>query len=152
MVIPVFIKEYQRRYKELQNEYICWDALYEEIVTEGCGSCEHYRYGRVERYGDRLAGCSDCKDYAERKRVCDELEAADAKLEYFMDEEYSRAVFEIGSRWKWKLVDVRTEQVLSWEEAYGTAYEKVSKNLRRSLIGLAEGYGQYKFKSKFVWL
>jgi len=44
------------------------------------------------------------------------------------------------------LIRVRTGEEVSWDEAFGNDFCKVSKSLRHSLVGLVEEPGRYVLK------
>ena len=44
------------------------------------------------------------------------------------------------------LLRVNTGEEIDWDEAFGQDFEKISKSLRHSLVGLVEKPGQYTLK------
>ena len=67
-------------------------------------------------------------------------------IDEFIEERYALAVFEHYEKSQPDLIDNTTEKTVSWGDVFSNDYEKISKNLRHALVGLVEGYGQYRIK------
>ena len=81
---------------------------------------------------------------AESKRMC-------ADIRRFLCEVYAKKVFDVYSLKKPKLVRRLTNEVVTWDDAFGTDFSKIPASSRESLVGLVEGGGKYKLK-KFYHL
>lgn len=74
---------------------------------------------------------------------------ADSKIkeiDHFVEYIYAKDVFDKYVKKRPKLISNKTDDVVSWEEAFGSVFDEVPKGLRHSLVGLVEGGGQYRFK------
>ena len=74
---------------------------------------------------------------------------ADRKIEeidYFIENVYARDIFEKYGQKKPLLICNTTDEIISWEGAFGKEFDKLSIGLRHSLVGLIEGGGKYRFK------
>ena len=74
---------------------------------------------------------------------------ADKKIEeidIFVENVYAKDIFEKYQKKRPKLIRRKDNQTVSWDEAFGDDFNKVSKSLRHSLVGLIEGGGKYKLK------
>jgi len=67
------------------------------------------------------------------------------EIENFITNVYAKSIFDKYSKKKPKLICKKTDEVIDWEEAFGSEYDKISKSLRHSLVGLIEGGGRYRF-------
>lgn len=68
------------------------------------------------------------------------------EIDEFIENVYARDVFEKFSKRKPTLVRNKTGEVVTWEMAFGTNFDEISRSLRHSLVGLIEGDGRYRFK------
>ncbi len=105
-----------------------------------------YNTGSVSRFADRYTDCPECGEKDEIIALCDELDALSAKIESFIVNEYSKEVFRVYSKKKPKLVRVSTDEVFTWEDAFGTDFDSLEKGLKYSLVGLVEKPTRYRFK------
>ena len=74
---------------------------------------------------------------------------ADSKIkeiDHFVETIYAKDVFDKYVKKRPKLISNRTDEVVSWEEAFGSVFDEIPKGVRHSLVGLIEGGGQYRFK------
>lgn len=75
-----------------------------------------------------------------------DFENAVACIDEFIEGEYANAVYEKFRNKKPKLIRIKTGDEVSWDDAFGTDFEAISKSLRHSLVGLVEEPGKYRFK------
>ena len=68
------------------------------------------------------------------------------EIDDFVENIYAKDIFEKYQKKRPKLVRKKDEQIISWEEAFGDDFNKISKSLRHSLVGLIEGGGRYTLK------
>lgn len=74
---------------------------------------------------------------------------ADSKIkeiDHFVENIYAKDVFDKYGKKRPKLISNKTEDVVSWEDAFGSVFEEIPKGVRHSLVGLVEGGGLYRFK------
>ena len=76
----------------------------------------------------------------------EEIKQAEISVNEYIEGEYAEAVFSYFVRKKPALIRIHTGEEYSWEEAFGESFEKVSKSLRHSLVGLVQGGGRYRIK------
>lgn len=95
---------------------------------------DHKKYEKIKDalYKVQEIGDQDC--VAAKKR----------ELDAFIEEEYAKDIFEKYSKKKPILTEVKTGTKIAWVDAFGNEFEKISKSLRHSLVGLEEGGGRYK--------
>lgn len=79
---------------------------------------------------------------SEAERLCSEIDA-------FIENDYALTVFRYYEKRLPVLIRVRTGEEEDWNKAFGSDFDKVSKSLRHSLVGLVEGGGRYKLKTGF---
>ena len=105
-----------------------------------------YDTGSVSRFADRYTDCPSSKEKDEIIKLCNKLDDISAKIESFIEKEYSEEVFRVYSKKKPKLVRISTDEVFTWEDAFGTDFDKLEKGLKYSLVGLVEKPTRYRFK------
>ncbi|SDB69212.1 hypothetical protein [Butyrivibrio sp. INlla16] len=67
------------------------------------------------------------------------------EIDNYIETVYAKDVYAYYSQKKPKLIRKKTNEVVSWEDAFGDDFEKISKPLRHSLVALVDGDGRYKF-------
>lgn len=97
------------------------------------------------QYYDALETLGDSQK-AEQIKI--EMDKMSEKNTNFIENDYAQAVFAHYYDKKPMLIRVRTGEEVSWDEAFGNDFCKVSKSLRHSLIGLVEEPGRYVFCKK----
>ena len=105
-----------------------------------------YNTDAVSRFADRYAKCPDCKEKIDIIAACNELDAAYEAIDAFVENEYAAEVFRVYSKKKPKLIRISTDEVYTWEDAFGISFEQIEKGLRHSLVGLVEEPTRYRFK------
>ncbi len=75
-----------------------------------------------------------------------ELRSVTAEIEGLIEGPYAEAVFAYYGEKKPILIRSLTGEEVSWEDAFGSSFNDVSKSLKHSLVGLIEGGGRYKFR------
>lgn len=76
----------------------------------------------------------------------DEMKAAIAGIDEFIEGPYAQSVFEYYSKKKPKLIRIKTSEVVEWEDAFGSSFSKTTKTQKHALVGLVEGGSMYKLK------
>ena len=79
-------------------------------------------------------------------RPGDELELIETKISELVEGVYAEEVFRYYAKKQPSLIRIHTGEEVTWKDAFGDAFESVSKSLRHSLVGLVEGGGQYTIK------
>ena len=94
----------------------------------------------LEKYDNTLGTTNDAEEIdADINELSDRIAA-------FIENEYALAVFEKYSKEKPNLIRIKTGEIVSWDDAFGSDFENVSKSLRHSLVGLVEEPGRYRFE------
>lgn len=75
-----------------------------------------------------------------------ELDTFISEIDSFIENDYANAVFQYFAKKQPDLIRIKTGEVVSWDDAFGTDFDNVTKSLRHSLVGLVEGDGRYKLK------
>ena len=75
-----------------------------------------------------------------------DIEVIAGRIADLIENEYALAVFDKFSKIKPDLIRIKTGEVVSWEDGFGSDFDKISKSLRHSLVGLVEEPGRYKLK------
>lgn len=88
----------------------------------------------------------ECSILSEKAGCEEAYEKKSREFFDFIENQYSLHMYEKYSAKKPKLIEVKTGKVISWEEGFGTSFDKISKSLRHSLVGLKDGSGRYKIK------
>ncbi len=84
---------------------------------------------------------------ADKEKIQDfkeQLDDLSKEIDSFIEKEYALAVFEKYSKKKPQLIIVSSGETISWDEAFGSSFDEISKSLRHSLVGLVESPGRYK--------
>lgn len=140
------LKKYTKRLARLRKEYYEKDSVLEKKTADnGCLSCEHYNHGSVDKREDRFAKCS-CKKHKSMVELCSEVESLYDQMNELIEGDYSKAVYDLYNEKQPMLVRIRTKEDISWNKAFGDAYENLDTNQKKDLVALAEGNGKYKFK------
>ena len=82
----------------------------------------------------------------EAEQINARLKELSDRIAAFIENEYAMAVFEKYSKSKPQLIRIKTGETVSWDEAFGDDFERISKSLRHSLVGLVEEPGRYRLK------
>ena len=85
-------------------------------------------------------------DLRKKQELEMEAKALYVEIESFVRNVYAKAVFDLYSPKKPKLVRRLTKEVFTWDEAFGDNFDKIPLSLKESLVGLVEGSGKYKLK------
>lgn len=85
-------------------------------------------------------------DSEEGQKISTEIDAKKAEIDFFVESEYAKKIFELYNKKKPLLIRLKTNEIISWKDAFGSEYEKIPTNLRHSLVGLVEGGGRYRIK------
>ena len=75
-----------------------------------------------------------------------QLEELSSVISEFIENDYAEAVFNEYCIKKPDLIRVKTGETVSWNEAFGEDFSKVTNSLRHSLVGLVEEPGRYRIK------
>ena len=141
------ISKYKKQLAKLKaDKKAINDELYSLEEKAGCANCKMYNRGKVSSLADRYKSCSNCKGSTKCKKVASELEKIKFDIDNYIENEYAKMVFELYSAKKIKLYEKYDKKYLTWEEAFGNDFDKVSKTLRHSLVGLIEGEGRFEIK------
>ena len=81
---------------------------------------------------------------SQEKGIIDDVSTKKEELDIFVEIESAKDIFEKYSKKKPFLIEIKTGTKIGWIEAFGTDFDKISKSLRHSLVGLEEGGGRYK--------
>lgn len=68
------------------------------------------------------------------------------EIDDFVENIYAKDIFEKYQKKRPQLVRKKDNQTVSWDEAFGDDFNKISKSHRHSLVGLIEGGGRYELK------
>ena len=68
------------------------------------------------------------------------------EIDYFVENIYARDIFNKYGQKKPLLICNATDEITTWEAAFGNDFDNLSIGLRHSLVGLFEGGGKYRFK------
>lgn len=141
------LKKMKKRLRELRNKkHILGERLEDLERKYNSQSWDGYNTGTVQRFVERYIKCADSKGKQEIVEICRELDDVIDEIESFVENDYAREVFRIYSKKKPKLIRISTDDVCSWDDAFGTDFDKVEKGLRHSLVGLVEEPTRYRFK------
>ncbi len=91
-----------------------------------------------QRYEEALSAGEDAEN------INNSLKVLAGTIADFIENEYAFAVYERYCKSKPNLIRVKTGEVVSWDEGFGSDFDKISKSLRHSLVGLVEEPGRYK--------
>lgn len=65
----------------------------------------------------------------------------------YIENIYALAVFDYYNKSKPKVIRIRTNEEVSWNDAFGDSFDKIPKLKRHSLVGLVEeDHGKYLLK------
>ncbi|WP_026518620.1 hypothetical protein [Butyrivibrio sp. MC2021] len=98
----------------------------------------------TERY-ENAAEREDGK--AETRALSKDITRLDAEIDNLIENDYAEAVFNEYCKEKPDLTRVYTGETVSWDDAFGSDFEAISKSLRHSLVGLVEDPGKYQIKT-----
>ncbi len=145
-MISIEIKKGQKRLKNIQKNINDLRDKYDEAVEScGCIKCEKYNRGNVLKLADRHTKCEGCKDYSKIVKIAIELEDVEREKEEFV-EEFAKIIFDYYSKRKPELIRNVDNKKVNWDEDYGCEYDRLSKALKESLVGLFDGDGRYRLK------
>ena len=82
----------------------------------------------------------------EFERASQDLKTIRDEIDTFIENEYAEYVFDYYSKKQPELIDSSSGTMVSWSDAFGNSFTRLSKDLRHALVGLVEGYGQYRIK------
>lgn len=120
---------------------------YETLLSKsGCTDCSNYNNGSVDRFLDRFLGCVNCKKLEQMQKVSIELDSIIEEIDDYIENEYALKVYEHYAKKQPDLIRISSGKTESWLEAFGDDFNKISKGLRHSLVGLVEENLRYKFK------
>lgn len=104
----------------------------------------HKLYSRKHDLSRKYEDTLSSGDKAEQ--INRDMEELANRIALFIENEYALAVFEEFNKTRPELIRVKTGETVTWEEGFGTDFEKISKSLRHSLVGLVEEPGRYKLR------
>ncbi|MCH5256164.1 MAG: hypothetical protein J1D87_02680 [Lachnospiraceae bacterium] len=120
---------------------------YEAHVEKAkCEECSYYNSETVKKLVDRFENCNQCKKRTAIIEVSNELDAILAEIDVFIEEEYAVEVYSHYAKKEPDLIRIRTGETETWKQAFGDNFDKISKGMRHSLVGLVEENLRYKFK------
>ena len=90
-----------------------------------------------------IDGAKNAKDEAKQQQ---KLRYLLQEFDEFVCDVYARYIFEECAPNSPELIVVSTNEIVSWNDVFGTSFEKNSKLRKFSLVYLIEGNGKYKFK------
>ena len=141
------LKKCKKQLQELKDTRDLVERKLEKLETKySSNNWVGYNTGTVRRFADRYANCPSCKEKEDIISACEDLEAAYEAVDAFVENVYAAEVFRAYSKKKPKLVRVSTEEVYTWEEAFGESFDSLEKGLRHSLVGLVEEPTRYRLK------
>ena len=80
-----------------------------------------------------------------RSMLQNKYEDATKKFNDYCADVYAKAIFEVYSQIKPKILRARTAEVFGWTEMFGLDFSKLSDIRKSTLVGLVEGTCGYKF-------
>lgn len=84
------------------------------------------------------------KKTIEKSAIKREIDKKNFFLEEFICNDYASVVFEVYSSKRCKIKDTFTNEVKTWEEFFGTDFNKLTKLKRKTLVSLVEKSGAYR--------
>ena len=104
-------------------------------------------YAEENNLSDQYYDALETLGYSQKaEQIKIEMDKMSEKITNFIENDYAQAVFAHYYDKKPMLIRVRTGEEVSWDEAFGNDFCKVSKSLRHSLVGLVEEPGRYVLK------
>ena len=76
-------------------------------------------------------------------------EKASKEYEKYEFEVYRQIIFNVLSKIKPKILNIKTNKKLKWNELFCENYDCLSEDALTSLVGLAENYGLYRLSKEF---
>lgn len=116
------------------------------LSKSGCEECSNYNSGSVDQFTERFSNCSNCKKFKQMQEVSLELDSIIEEIDGYIENEYALEVYEHFAKKQPDLIRISSGKTESWLEAFGDDFNKISKGLRHSLVGLVEENLRYKFK------
>lgn len=107
---------------------------------------QHYNklYAQLYRLQEQLDEVETGSSRAKQLDV--EICNVNEEISGFVENTYALAVFEYYKKKQPELIRVSTGEQMTWDAAFGSSFEAVSRTLRHSLVGLVEGDGRYSLK------
>lgn len=105
-------------------------------------------YGQKKKLDSKYEHFKEINMESEQVKILEEqLKVVSAEICDLIENDYAEAVFNEYCTKRPDLIRVRTGETISWNEAFGSDFSKVTKSLRHSLVGLVEEPGRYRIKS-----
>ncbi len=120
------------------------DELYDWEEKSKCESCKSYNREVIGKYEERYINCSGCKKSKNLIEISSNLQRIEDEIDDFIENKYAKVVFEKYKDKPIILYEKYDKKQLSWEEAFGLDFDKVSKTLRHAIVGIVEGEGRYE--------
>ncbi len=141
------LKKCKKQLAEMKSKEEKADNKLEKLENQyGSKEWAGYDTGNVARLSDRYKNCAESDEKDKIVATCEELDSLSSTIDSFIENEYALEVFKVYSKKKPKLVRISTDEVYSWDDAFGTSFDKIEKGLRHSLVGLVEEPTRYRFK------
>ena len=68
------------------------------------------------------------------------------RIDSLIENDYAKAVYDIYNSKKPKLILLKNDSEITWDDAFGCSFEEMSKPQKHALVGLIENTGMYRFK------
>ena len=105
------------------------------------------KYNKLQELCEKASNLfDDAKTDKQKQSAKNKMKEAEKEYADFVEEEYSLFVFNHYSKKEPDLINRYTNEKCSWKQAFGSDFNKISKIVRHSLVGLIENSGKYKFK------
>ena len=137
-------KKYVKLDKLSTNAFLKHEKL---LKSTDCFTCEVY-YADLNRAAEeRNKNCAGCK-YSYVGEAYHEFLTASDNVDKYIQNEYSKVIFDILSELKPDLIKRGTGDIFSWEEVFPKTFDECNKNNRKALFSIVEeNGGPYRIKS-----
>ena len=146
MFINSEIKNKMKEYNKLRKVHEKKLAEYQKItILNRCTSCLVYKSEMIIKFEERFKKCGMCEKFEKVYSAFYDVVLSFESLEKFEKEQYGRAIFDLLSQLKPKLLVRKNNEVISWGEAFPSAYSLFTSQQIKALISLIdEDGGKYR--------
>ena len=121
--------------------------MYNDSELDRCREKMKEMYDQMEALRDEHAQIEEDDGPCDRlEKLNREIEDLSVHIRSLIENDYSQAVFNAYKDEKPPLIRILTGETVTWDDAFGDDFEKISRSLRHSLVGLVEDPGRYRFK------
>jgi len=123
------------------------DGFTEEkgVVRNQCCSCDDYSAGNVNEIKERHSKCKRCRYGEEMLKLATKEDEALEGLNCFIEKELAENVFDYYFQKRPRIIQKANKKIYTWDEIFGTDFEKLSSVMRRLLVSMVEGKAKYNF-------